>query len=123
MTFNTKLFAIIVLSLFAFTGCKTGANTKKLAFVTNNASDFWTIARKGTEKADAEFADVTVEFKMPAEGTAADQKRVIDDLVATGIDGIAVSPVDPTNQTEYINELAKKTLVILAQASQPWNYR
>ena len=27
--------------------------TFKLAFVTNNASDFWTIARKGVEKADA----------------------------------------------------------------------
>lgn len=101
----------------------TSGKARKLAFVTNNASDFWTIARKGTEKADAEFDDVTVEFKMPSEGTAADQKRVLDDLTATGVDGIAVSPVDPTNQTEYINELAKKTLVITQDSDAPTSNR
>ena len=31
------------------------SSTKRLAFITNNAADFWTIARKGTEKADAEL--------------------------------------------------------------------
>src|SRR5215207_822974 len=50
----------------------------KVAFVTNNASDFWTIARKGVEKADGELDNVTVEFKIPGEGTAAEQKRIID---------------------------------------------
>ena len=47
----------------------------RLAFVTNNASDFWTIARKGTEKADGELNDVTVEFRIPSDGTAAEQSR------------------------------------------------
>ena len=66
--------------------------------MTNNAADFWTIARKGTEKADAELADVTVEFRL-GDGTAAAQKRIVDDLLAKGVDGIAISPVDPANQT------------------------
>jgi ribose transport system substrate-binding protein len=101
------------------TGNTGAAKNKKLAFVTNNASDFWTIARKGVEKADGELDDVTVEFKIPAEGTAADQKRVLDDLVTTGVDGIAVSPVDPANQTEQINELAKKTLVVTQDSDAP----
>ena len=82
----------------------------KLAFVTNNASDYWTIARKGVEKADGEMDDVTVEFKLPGEGTAAEQKRIIDDLVSTGISGIAMSPVDPDNQTQLINDTAKRRL-------------
>ena len=82
----------------------------KLAFVTNNASDYWTIARKGVEKADSELADVTVEFKLPGEGTAAEQKRIIDDLLSTGISGIAMSPVDPDNQTQLINETPKRPL-------------
>lgn len=90
----------------------SSGKSKKLAFVTNNTSDFWTIARKGTEKADAEFEDVTVEFKMPGEGTAAEQKRIIDDLLSVGVDGIAISPKDPQNQTPFINEIAQKTLVI-----------
>ena len=97
----------------------TGGKMKKLAFVTNNASDFWTIARKGTEKATAEFKDISVEFKVPAEGTAADQKRTLDDLISTGVDGIALSPVDPANQTEQLNELAKKTLVVTQDSDAP----
>lgn len=91
----------------------------KLAFVTNNTSDYWTIARKGVEKADAELNDVTVEFKLPADGTAAEQKRIIDDLMSTGINGIAISPVDPDNQTQLINDTAKKALVITQDSDAP----
>src|SRR6185295_12981146 len=91
----------------------------RLAFVTNNASDFWTIARKGTEKADAELNDVTVEFKIPSEGTAADQKRLVDDLLAKGIDGMAISPVDPDNQTQLINDTAGKVLVVTQDSDAP----
>ena len=56
------------------------AKTFKLAFVTNNASDYWTIARKGVEKADTELNEVTVDFKMPGSGAADEQKRIIDDV-------------------------------------------
>jgi ribose transport system substrate-binding protein len=91
----------------------------RLAFVTNNTSDFWTIARKGTEKADQEFNDVTVEFRLPADGTAAEQKRMIDDLLAKGIDGMAVSPVDPENQTQTLNETAKRVLVVTQDSDAP----
>src|SRR5687767_10082495 len=69
-----------------------GLKSFKLAFVTNNASDFWTVARKGVEKADAELDDVSVEFKMPGSGAADEQKRIIDDLVSVGVNGIAMSP-------------------------------
>lgn len=92
---------------------------KRLAFVTNNASDFWTIARKGVEKADAELPDVTAEFKIPSDGTAAEQKRIVDDLLAKGIDGIAISPVDPDNQTGLINEVSQKTLVFTQDSDAP----
>jgi ribose transport system substrate-binding protein len=91
----------------------------RLAFVTNNTSDFWTIARKGTEKADTELDDVTVEFRLPADGTAAEQKRMLDDLLAKGVDGIAVSPVDPENQTQTLNETAKHVLVVTQDSDAP----
>ncbi len=91
----------------------------RLAFVTNNTSDFWTIARKGTEKADAELNDVTVEFRIPSDGTAAEQKRLLDDLLAKGVEGIAVSPVDPDNQTQALNETAKRTLVVTQDSDAP----
>lgn len=97
----------------------TSSKNLKLAFVTNNSSDYWTIARKGVEKADAELNNVTVEFKLPGEGTAAEQKRIIDDLVSTGVSGIAISPVDPDNQTQFINEVSKKALVITQDSDAP----
>src|SRR5215213_8601966 len=97
--------------------------TKRLAFVTNNASDFWTIARKGVEKADAELPGVTAEFKIPSDGTAAEQKRLIDDLLAKGVDGIAISPVDPDNQTGLINEVSQKTLVFTQDSDAPNSQR
>jgi len=96
-----------------------GGGAARLAFVTNNASDFWTIARKGTEKADQELADVTVEFKIPSDGTAAEQKRVVDDLLAKGVQGIAISPVDPDNQTQMINDAAGKVLVVTQDSDAP----
>lgn len=98
---------------------KTDSKNLKLAFVTNNASDYWTIARKGVEKADAELENVKVEFKLPGEGTAAEQKRIVDDLVSTGVNGIAISPVDPDNQTQFINEISKKTLVLTQDSDAP----
>jgi len=91
----------------------------KLAFVTNNASDYWTIARKGVEKADAELNEVTVDFKMPGSGAADEQKRIIDDLISVGVNGIAISPVDPDNQTQLINDTAKKALVITQDSDAP----
>src|SRR5207237_4564566 len=69
--------------------------------------------------ADAELPDVTVEFKIPAEGTAADQKRIVDDLLAKGVDGIAISPVDPDNQTQLINDVAKQALVFTQDSDAP----
>jgi len=95
----------------------------RLAFVTNNASDYWTIARKGTEKAVQELGNVDLEFRMPGEGSAAEQKRIVDDLLAKGIDGMAISPVDPANQTQMINDAARQILVITQDSDAPQSDR
>lgn len=101
-----------------------GAGTKhKLAFVTNNASDFWIIARKGTEKAAKDIPNIEVEFRIPSDGTAAEQQRVIDDLLAKGIEGIAISPVDPKNQTQMLNRAASQSLVVTQDSDAPESNR
>lgn len=112
-------------------GCKPGINSgqggvpgggggkHKLAFVPNNASDFWITARKGTEKAAAEIPNIDVEFRIPADGTAAEQQRIIDELLAKGIHGIAISPVDPANQTPMLNRAASQALVITQDSDAP----
>jgi len=117
----TLACVVTLLSLTSFACSPSGAPTNKfkLAFVTNNAADFWTIARKGCEQADGELANVEVEFKIPSDGTAAEQRRIIDDLMAKGVSGIAISPVDPSNQTQMINDLAKRILVITQDSDAP----
>jgi ribose transport system substrate-binding protein len=106
-------------TVLVLTGCtRQSTSTHRLAFITNNAADFWTIARKGTEKADAELADVTVEFRM-GDGTAAAQKRIVDDLLAKGVEGIAISPVDPANQIAMLNEVAQRAVVFTHDSDAP----
>jgi len=91
--------------------------------VTNNAADFWTIARKGCEQADGELANVDVEFRIPSDGTAAEQRRIVDDLLAKGVAALAISPVDPVNQTQMINEVAKQILVLTQDSDAPQSDR
>jgi ribose transport system substrate-binding protein len=115
--------ALTCAAVLVLAGCsRKGTSTHTLAFVTNNASDFWTIARKGTEKADAERADITVEFRL-GDGTAAGQKRIVEDLLAKGVDGIAISPVDPANQTAMLDEAAQRTLVFTHDSDAPASKR
>ena len=129
-----SVFVCTLLLTFLLTSCQpsssgtnsasTGAGAKhKLAFVTNNASDFWTIARKGTEKAAKDIPNIEVEFRIPSDGTAAEQQRVIDDLLAKGIQGIAISPVDPKNQTQMLNRAASQTLVVTQDSDAPASNR
>ena len=89
----------------------------KLAFVTNNAANFWATAHKGCDKAAKDLGNVDVDFRIPSDGSAAEQRRIVDDLMANGIAGIAISPVDPANQTAMINEAIAKHVVVLTQDS------
>jgi ribose transport system substrate-binding protein len=89
-----------------------------VAFVTNNAYEFWTIARKGTEKAAKEL-NVDVAFRMPAQGSATEQRQLIEDLLVQGVKGIAVSPNDPTNQAEFFDEVADKVPLVTQDSDLP----
>ncbi len=135
---TTRFLGLAALVAIALAGCNGGSSTEKdaggggatskaapegkhlkLAFVTNNSSDYWTIARKGVEKAEKELPNVEVDFRMPADGTAAAQRQIVDDLKAKGIDGMAISPKDPANQTDMINGVAKGALVFTQDSDAP----
>src|SRR5690349_14420637 len=83
----------------------------KLAFVTNNASEFWKIAAAGVHKYEKE-ANVQVDIKMPPNGKTEEQNGFLENLVSQGYNGIAVSVIAPNDQVEVINDTAKKTNVI-----------
>ena len=91
----------------------------KLAFVCNNSATFWTIARQGCMAAEKELGDVSVDFRIPATGTAAEQQQLLEDLLAKGVDGVAISPKDPANQTEILNKVASQALLITQDSDAP----
>jgi ribose transport system substrate-binding protein len=91
----------------------------KLAFVSNNAATFWTTARAGCVEAQKELGDVDVDFRIPSTGSAAEQQQLLDDLLAKGVDGVAVSPVDPANQTALLDKIASQALLITQDSDAP----
>jgi ribose transport system substrate-binding protein len=92
---------------------------KTLAFVVNVPADFWTIARRGTEKAQAELPNYNIEFYVPGEMSAAAQKRILEDLLAKGVAGVAISPVNPDDSTGILNQVASKAALITQDADAP----
>ncbi len=92
---------------------------KTITFISNTASDFWKIVRKGCDKADAELPDVEVIFKTPFTGTAKDQDKLLRDSVDKDTDAVAISPVDPVAQKKLINEAAARVPVITQDSDAP----
>src|SRR6201987_4528621 len=116
-------FAVFGLSFGQFAANAQDSKHLKLAFLTNNASDFWTIARAGCEKAKKDVPNISVDFRIPSDGTAAEQTRIFDDLLVKGTNGIALSPVDPANQTAMIDHGTDKALVVTQDSDAPKSKR
>ena len=95
------------------------AKKLRIAVVTNNSSEWWAIAKKGGDDAAKELGDVEFDFRMLPEGTAAAQKALVDDLLARGVDGIMISPLDVENQQEMLNKVASKTMLFTLGADAP----
>ncbi len=119
-------FAITCLLLSSLAGCtakveNSATAAPRLAFVTNGVADFWVLAGKGVEDTASDIG-VDASFHMPPDGLA-DQKRIIEDLMVKGVDGIAVSPIDPANQTPFLDRIAGQTLLITHDSDAPGSQR
>lgn len=122
-----KLYLVLcALSAAAFLqGCgndggKTaGVPTQKrlhLAFVANSPGEFWTVVNLGCSIAAQQQGDVDVDFRCPAEATIEAQQQIVNNLLASGVDGIAISPIDAEKQTEFLDQIAAKTLLVCADS-------
>jgi len=101
---------------------KPAAKIVKLAFVTNNPSDFWKIAAAGIRKYEKE-AKVQVDIKMPPNGTPEDQNQILQNLSAQGYDGIATSVVAPNDQIAVLDKIALTTKLITFDSDAPKSKR
>lgn len=114
------------LSIFFASGCRDGGGEgsggdssgpkQRYAFVTNGVAEFWTIAEVGAKKAGTDL-EVDVSVLMP--GSLSDQKQMIEDAITRGIQGVAVSPIDPANQTDMLNRVAEATKLVTHDSDAP----
>ena len=88
-----------------------------IAFVSNNAEEFWTFAEAGAKVAARE-QKVKLIFKKPKSGTVDEQSQTVKDLLGK-VKGIAVSVNDPKNQKDFLNEVAEKTNLITVDNDAP----
>lgn len=114
------LLACLPLALTACTNSSTqqSADGKPtVAYVTNGIASFWVIAEKGAHAAGREHG-ANVEVRMPPKGIS-DQKRMVQELLAAGVDGIAISPIDPENQGDLFREIRERTKLITHDSDAP----
>ena len=114
LIFGHSAFSYMMLAVLA-SGCGGAGvpNNKnvKVAFVSNNSAEFWTIAEAGARKAEKETG-ATVVFKRPQDASASTQKQIIEDLMTQGVNAISVSVISPENQTSFIDEIAERIPVL-----------
>ena len=94
-----------------------------MAFVVNGASDFWKLAEAGVAAAQAELPDYELQFRYPAQATAALQNALMDDLVAAGTDAIMISSVDPKTSTDAFNRIAAQVPLFTTDSDAPQSDR
>jgi len=117
-----RLFVVIA-TVLALVGVGCGGSDSgdsdriQVAYVTNGIDPFWTIAAAGTQAGAKDF-DVDCEVLMPPKGIV-DQKRMIEDLLVRGIQGIAISPIDAENQVGLLNQACEQTIVITQDSDAP----
>lgn len=91
----------------------------QLAFVTNNTGGFWNYAERGCEQAAKDFK-VHVDFRRSAKGTAADQTKIVEDLMITGLQGLAISPQDAGNFEGFLKgKVMGKIPLVMADNDLP----
>ena len=132
---HARLFLIVLLAVAA--GCaaekenkpanssdpatETAAADKDrptIAFVTNQIASFWNIAEVGCNDAAKDF-DVEVDVRFPNEATATKQKQIVEDLMSSGIDALAISPIDADNQKEMVNNWASQVPLLTHDSDAP----
>ena len=118
-----KRLGLLLLAAAAIVGTNGTAavaqEKKSLALVTNAAADFWTIARRGVEKAQREHPEYAMDVIVTGQATAAEQRRELDNLLTRGIAGVSISAIDPKNSTEVLNRVAAKAVLFTTDSDAP----
>lgn len=99
------------------------ADAPRFAFITNVADPFWSHAEAGCYVA-AKDLGIAVDFQMNSAGDIAGQKKIVENILTKGdCKGIAISVLNPENQTEMINNAAEQLPLITHDSDAPASNR
>ena len=91
----------------------------RFAFVINTADPFWSYARAGCFKAEQDFG-IICDFETPHDGSSTEQNRILENiLLRGGYSGVAVTPLEPDNQTDQINKVAAEMPLLCHDSDAP----
>ena len=107
----------------AISGAASAQDKPSIAFVVNAASDFWKLAEAGVNAAQVELPSYETQFRYPAQGTAALQNALMDDLVAAGTSAIMISSADPKNSIGAFNRIAAQVPLFTTDSDAPSSNR
>ncbi len=114
--------ALVVLAVLTLVGCKQQPSeapqpniplakpeptvkTVRIGIVTNAVAPFWDPMEKGMEDAAAKLPGCEATWQGPQTSRVAEQLRLIENYVARGVDGLAISPLEAKAIAPKINEL------------------
>ncbi|MEQ1842112.1 MAG: substrate-binding domain-containing protein, partial [Verrucomicrobiales bacterium] len=116
-----SLLLILPIIALSVSGCRESAPAApRFAFITNGVAEFWTIAEAGAKQAGT---DLGVEVGVFMPGSLTDQKQMMEDAVTRGFSGVAVSPIDSSNQTDMLNNVAASTKLVTHDSDAPASKR
>lgn len=94
-----------------------------VAFITGGSGTYWEVAAKGAKDAGQRLG-IEVDVRMPKEAEdSAEQTQILTTLTGSGVDGVAVSPLDAEGQTPVINALADQAPVVTFDSDAPLSSR
>jgi len=105
------------------TDAPAGQKRLHLAFVANSPGEYWAVVNLGCDIAAQQLGNVDVDFRFPESASIEAQEKLISNLIAAGVDGIAISPIDADKQSSFLDSVAAKTLLICADSDAPQSKR
>lgn len=83
----------------------------KVAVVTNCTDPFWDICEAGAKKSAADH-EVDLVFRQPANLDVAIQNEIVDTVLKLGVKGLAVSVINPKEQTPDLRRISQQVNLI-----------
>lgn len=116
---KTYSLAALALAAAVLAGCSSkkdgsvnaSGDKPKVAVITNCTAEFWSICEAGAMKGGQEYG-VEVLFHQPKTNTVTDQMEIVQTVTRLGVKGLAVSVINPKEQTPDLKRIGNKVSLI-----------